>query len=269
MDTDFHKELKGSYLLICNEEFPIYRGSTLPQNLHHHFSEDELSLLSFFDIKYSDLTDAELMSLCQILIKDKDVYSTYNYDVGCTKQKVHNNLKDDAFFKTQRVTKVTIPYRKQLNALLERLIQVGIIRETNDDDELATFPDNPIIYLRREKNLKLCVDSRFLNSITKLVSILFAIEPIHILLTRLMGKVFSVSDLSSAYHQFPLTDESQKCTAFVIGNKQYSYCRGFYGPSGLPNFFSQLMALSVALLIKTNQALTNIDDTILQAQKKA
>ena len=269
LDTDFHEELKGSCLPNCDEEFPMHRGSTLPQNLHHHFSEEEVSFLSFFDFKYPDLTDAELTSLCQILIKDKDVYSTCKYDVGCTKQNFHISLKDDAFFKPQRVTKVPVHYREQVNALLERLIQVGIIREINNDDELGTFLDNPITYLRKEKNLKLCVDSRFLNSITKLVSIPFTIEPIQILLTRLTGKVFSVSDLSNAYHQVPLTEESQKCTAFVIGNKQYTYCCGFYGLSGLPNFFSRLMALSMAPLIKTNQALTYIDDTILQAQNKA
>ena len=57
------------------------------------------SFLSFFDFKYSDPIDAELTSLCQILIKDKDVFSRYKYKVGCTKQKNHIILRDDAFFK--------------------------------------------------------------------------------------------------------------------------------------------------------------------------
>ena len=269
LDANFHEKLERSCQPNCKEELPIHRGSMLPQNLHHHFSEEEKSFASFFDFKYSDLTDAELTSLCQNLFKDKDVYSRYKYDVGCTKQKLHINLKEDAFFKPQRVTKVPLHYREQVNALLERLIQVGIIREIYNDDELGTFLDNPIIYLRREKKLKLGVDSRFLNSITKLVSIPFAIEPIHILFTRLTRKIFSVSDLSNAYHQIPLAEGSQKCTAFAIGNKQYTYCRRVYGLSGLPNFFSRLMALSMAPLVKTNQALTFIDDTILQAQNKA
>ena len=269
MDTNFHEKLKGLCVPNCNEGFQIHRGSTLPENLHHHFSQDEISFLSSFDFKYSDLTDAELTFLCQILIKDKDVYSRYKYDVGCTKQKFQNNLTDDAFFKPQPVTKVPIPYREQVNALLERLIQVGIIREINIEDALGTILDNPIIYLHKEQKFKLCVNSRFLNSLSKLVSMRLAIEPILILLTRLTGKNFSVSDLSIAYHQVLLTEESQKCTALVIGNKQYIYCRGFYGLSDLSNFFSRLVASSMAPLIKTNQALTYIDDTILQAQNKA
>ena len=84
LDTDFHEELKKSCLANCNEEFRMHRGSTLPQNLHHHFPEEDVSFLSFFDFKFSDLTDAKLTSLCQILIRDKDVYSRYKYDVGCT-----------------------------------------------------------------------------------------------------------------------------------------------------------------------------------------
>ena len=75
--TNFHEELKGSCLPNCNEDFLIHRGSTLPENRHHHFSKEEVSFVSFFDFKYSDLIDAQLTSLCQILIKDKDVYSRY------------------------------------------------------------------------------------------------------------------------------------------------------------------------------------------------
>ena len=75
LDTDFHEELEGSCLTNCNKEFSIHRGLTLPENLHHHFSQGEISLVSSFDFKYLDLTDAELTSLFQTLIKDKDVYS--------------------------------------------------------------------------------------------------------------------------------------------------------------------------------------------------
>ena len=166
-----------------------------------------------------DLTVAEVTSLCQILIRDEDVYWRFKKDSCCTKQTIHNNPKDDAFFKPQRVTKVPIPYREQMNALLERLIQVGKFREINNNYELCTFLDNRIIYLRKEKILKLFVGSKFLKSITKFVAITSAIEPIHILLTRLTGKFFFVSDLSNAYQQATLFEESQNCNAYVIGNR--------------------------------------------------
>ena len=81
-------------------------------------------------------------------------------------------------------------------------------------------------------------------------------------------KIFSVSDLSCAYHQVPLSPETQKLTSFIIGGRQYTFTRGFYGLCGLPNFFSRLMTIHFEPLIKKKQAITYIDDTIMQSQKK-
>ena len=82
------------------------------------------------------------------------------------------------------------------------------------------------------------------------------------------GKVFSVSDLSCAYHQVPLSSETQKLTIFIIGGKQYTYTRGFHGLRGLQNFFNRLMTIHFDPLIKKKQAITYIDDTIMQSQNK-
>ena len=78
--------------------------------------------------------------------------------MGCSKQKFQISQENDAFFTRQQLTKLSIQFRKQVNALLERLIQVEIIREINNEDDIGTFLDNPIIYHRKEKNLKLYVD---------------------------------------------------------------------------------------------------------------
>ena len=89
------------------------------------------------------------------------------------------------------------------------------------------------------------------------------------IMTRVNGKVFSVSDLSCAYHQFPLSPETQKLTSFKIGGKQHTYTRGFYGLCGLPNFISRLMTIHFDPLIKKKQAIIYIDDTIMQSQSKS
>ena len=87
-------------------------------------------------------------------------------------------------------------------------------------------------------------------------------------MTRVNGKFFSVSDLSCAYHQVPLSPETQKLTSFIIGGRQYTYTRGFNGLCGLPNFFSRLMTIHFETLNKKKQAKTYIDDTIMQSQNK-
>ena len=45
--------------------------------------------------------------------------------------------------------------------------------------------------------------------------------------------------------------------------------RGLYSLCGLPNFFSQIMTIRFAEVIAKKQAITNIDDLILQVKTKA
>ena len=137
-----------------------------------------------------------------------------------------------------------------------------------DDDEMGSLFVNPIILMPKNDYVKLVIDARYLNSVTDLTNYSWPLEPVQMILTRVNGKVFSVSDLSCAYHQVPLSPETQKSTSFIIGGKQYTYTRGFYGLCGLPHFFSRLMTKHFDPLIKKKQAITYIDDTIMQSQNK-
>ena len=87
-------------------------------------------------------------------------------------------------------------------------------------------------------------------------------------MTRVNGKFFSVSDLSCSYHQVPLSPETQKLTSSIIGGRQYTNTRGLYGLCGLPNLFSRLITIHFEPLIEKKQAITYIDDTIMQSQNK-
>ena len=82
------------------------------------------------------------------------------------------------------------------------------------------------------------------------------------------GKFFTASDLSCAYHQVPITPETQKLTSFVIRGKQYTYQVGFYGLCGLPQWFSRMMAINLEPLIKKQKAITYLDDSLLQSHTK-
>ena len=86
-------------------------------------------------------------------------------------------------------------------------------------------------------------------------------------MTRVNGKFFSVCDLSCAYHQVPISFETQKLTSF-IGGRQYTFTPGFYGLCGLPGFFSRLMTIHFDSLIRKKQAITYIDNTIMQSQTR-
>ena len=158
--------------------------------------------------------------------------------------------------------------KEKLEKILTQLKETDIIREMGDDDEMGSFFVNPIILMPKSDYVKLVIDARFLNSVTDLTNYSWPLEPVPMIMTRVNGKFFSVSDLSCAYQQVALSPETQKLTSFIIGGRQYTYTRGFYGLCGLPNFFSRLMTIHFEPLIKKKQAITYIDDTIMQSQNK-
>ena len=120
----------------------------------------------------------------------------------------------------------------------------------------------------KDDYVKLVINARYLNSVTDLTNYSWPLEPVQMIITRVNGKFFSLSDLSCAYHQVPLSYETQKMTSFIIGGRQYTFTRGFYGLCGLPNFFSRLMTIHFDPLIRKKQAITYIDDTIIQSQTR-
>ena len=119
--------------------------------------------------------------------------------------------------------------------------------------------------MRKNDYVKLVINARYLNSVTDLTNYSWPLEPVQMIMNGVNGKIFSVSDVSCAYQQVCLSPETQKHTSFIIGGQQYTYTRGFYGPCGLPNFFSRLMTIHFDSLIKKSQTITYIDDTIMQS----
>ena len=201
------------------------------------------------------------------LVHNKDVYSQHKYDVGKNKQKFNVKLLPNVTLSKQRPYKVPLHYQEKLEDLLDQLCKTGIIREMGNVNEMGSEFINPIIILPKGNTIKLVIDARYLNSITDLSRYSWPLEPIGSLLTKLKWNYFTTSDLCSAYNQVPLTEETKQLVSFVIGSKQYTFERGFYGLCGLPNFFSRIMTIHFAPLIKRKQAITYIDDTIMLCLK--
>ena len=271
LETDFNNDAK-SCQPTCDEQFPTFREKDYNNQLIEHYLQYQpkelVQYAKEFDFQFSDITDEEMTLLIDMLIDSKDVYSHHKSDVGKTRQKFHVTLKPNVELKRQRPSKVPLHLKEKLEKLLTQLKDADIIREMGDDDEMGSLFVNPIILTPKSDYVKLVIDARFPNSVTDLTNYSWPLEPVRMIMTRVNGKFFSVSDLSCAYHQVPMSPEIQKLTSFIIGGRQYTYTRGFYGLCGLPNFFSRLMTIHFELLIKKKQAVTYIDDTIMQSQDK-
>ena len=271
METDFTRDAK-SCQPACDEQFPTFREKDYNNQLIEHYLQYQpkelVQYVKEFDFQFSDITDEEMTLLMDMLIDSRDVYSQHKFDVGKTRQKFHVTLKPNVELKRQRPSKVPLHLKEKSEKLSTQLKDADIIREMGDDDKMGSLFVNPIILMPKSDYVKLIIDARFLNSVTDLTNYSWPLEPVQMIMTRVNGKFFSVSDLSCAYHQVPLSPETQKLTSSIIGGKQYTYTRGFYGLCGLPNFFSRLMTIHFEPLIKKKQAITYIDDTIMQSQNK-
>ena len=218
--------------------------------------------------RYTDLEGEKLITLIDMIIDSRDVYSQQKFDIGQTKQKFHVTLKPKSELRKKRPSKCPLHLEDKLETLLSQLQGSGIIREMGDDDELGSLFVNPIILLPKADYVKLVINASYLNSITDLNNYSWPLEPVQMIMIRINGKYFTASDLSCAYHQVPLSPETQKLTSFVIGGKQYTYQVGLNGLCGLPRWFSRMMAINFEPLIK-KKTLTYLDDNLLQSHTKA
>ena len=209
-----------------------------------------------------------MILLIDMLVDARDVSSQHEFDVAKTRQNFHVTLKPNVELKRQRPSKVPLHLKEKLEKLPTQLKDADINREMGDGDEMGSLFVNPIILTPENDYVILVIDARYFISVTDLTNYSWPLEPVQMIMTRVNGKVFSVSDPSCDYHQVPLSLETQKLTSFVNGGKQYTYTREFIGLCGLPNFFSRLMTIHFDPLIKEKQAITYIDDTIMQSQNK-
>ena len=97
-----------------------------------------------------------------------------------------------------------------MEKLITQLMDAAIIREMGDDDEMGSFFVNPIILMPKNDYVKLEMDARYRHSVTDLTSYSWPLEPAQMIMTWVNGKIFLVSDLPCAYHQVPLSPETQK-----------------------------------------------------------
>ena len=209
-----------------------------------------------------------MITLINILFDARHVYSQHKLDVGKTRQKSHATLKPNVELKRQRPSKIPLHLKEKLDKLLTQLKDTDILREMGDDDEMGSLFVNPIILMPKNDYEKLVIDARYLNSVTDLTSYSCLSEPVKIIKTRVNGNIFSLCDLSCAYHQLPSNLETIKLTSFSLGGKKYTCTRGFHGLCGLSNFSSRLMTIHFDPLIKKKQAMTQNDDKTMQSQNK-
>ena len=213
---DFTKDSK-SCQPTCDAPNENYHNIRLIDHCLGHQPKKLINYIKEFDFQYSDITAEEMILLIVVLVDARDVYSHHKFDVDKTRPKFHVTLKPKIEPKPSRVP---LHLKEKLEKLLIQLKDADIFREMGDDDQMGSLVVNPIILMPKNDYVKLVIDARYLNSVRGLTNYSWPLNHVQMIMTRVNGKVFSVIDLSCAFHQVPLSPETQNLISFIIGGKQ-------------------------------------------------
>ena len=177
------------------------------------YSQENLKFINKFNFQFSDLTDTEYITLCNLLLKHKTCYATHKNDVGKIATPFRIRLKPNAQLLTQRPSKVPIHYRDKLNTLLKDLEKHNIIKQIGsspqDKPVYGTTYLNPLIIIPKGDSIKCVLDARHLNSNTEQSDESWPIEPLAPQLARANKKYKSAIDLMYAYAHTHLLTKKQ------------------------------------------------------------
>ena len=236
------------------------------------YTSENLKFINKFNFQFSDLTDTEYITLCNMLLKYKTCYATHKNDVGKISTPFRIRLKPNDQLMTQRPSKVPIHYRDKPNVLLKELEKYNIIKQIGsspqDKPVYGTTYLNPLIIIPKGDTIKCVLDARHLNSNTEQSDESWPVELLAPQLARAYKKYKSAIDLMYAYAHTPLDEDTIKLTSFSSGDKLFAFIRGFYGLKGLPNFFTKHMSTFFKTLIEQGFALVYIDDILLLSDSK-
>ena len=247
---------------IPNQTSPLYNVQPTSQTSEKRifpslpYTSENLKFNNKFNFQFSDLSDTEYITLCNMLLKYKTCYATHRNDVGKISTPFRIRLKPNAQLMTQRPSKVPIHYRDKLNVLLKELEKYNIIKQIGsspqDKPVYGTTYLKPLIIIPKGDTIK-CVldDARHLNSNTEQSDESWPIEPLAPQLARANQKYKSAIDLMYAYAHTPLDEDTIKLTSFSSGDKLFAFIRGFYGLKGLPNFFTKQMSTFFKISYRT------------------
>lgn len=209
-----------------------------------------------FDFADSPMPTEAKRRLCERMMERKEVFSSHEWDVGCSKSTQHEiRLKDARPFR-ERSRRLPPADFEDVRRHLQDLQNHGIISESRSPYA------SPIVVVRKKSGkVRMCVDYRTLNLRT--VPDQYTVPRIEDALHCMSGsKWFSVLDLRSGYYQIPMSESDKEKTAFICPLGFYQFERMPQGISGAPATFQRVMERTVGDM-NFLEVLVYLDDLIV------
>lgn len=203
-----------------------------------------------------DMSERELVTVKQLINEFSDIFSKNKFDIGRCPEVKHQIFVENATPICQKIRRVPLGLEDKVDKLVEDLLEKEVIRKSS-----SPWNSPLVIVQKKSGDIRLCVDYRMLNSITRKST--YPIPSAEELFDTLGGsKFFSSLDLSSAYYQCEIEEEHKKLTAFGTRRGHYEFNRMPFGLTGAPFTFQHMMHI-VLKAENWEQCLIYLDDILV------
>ena len=220
-------------------------------------TDDEV--LAELGIKMENELDADqLTQLKHLVAANADIFAKSFADLPGTDLHYHTIDTGDAAPKRQRGYKHSPVAKKEIERQTQEMLENGIIEPSQ-----SMWSAPCILVKKKSGEMRLCIDFRQLNSVTKEISFpLPLMTDVFDAMSQSQPKIFTLLDLKSGFHQIPLEESSKEKTAFSthVGSFQYRVLP--FGLMNAPSSFQMLMS-QVFRGISFKYLIAYIDDLLI------
>ena len=202
------------------------------------------------------LTFDQRSALENLLIKHSNVFSTGSDDMGSTNLMYYKIDIEDNCPVRQGLRRIPHVQITVLKSEVEKLQRMGAI-----EPSISPFASPTILVKKKDGTIRLCIDYRMLNVITKKDA--HPLPRIEDVFDTLSGsKYFTTLDLAMGYHQEKVYPGDREKTPFSTPFGLFQYNVMPFGLATAPATFMRLMTLVFAGMLY-NTCLAYLDDIIV------
>lgn len=199
----------------------------------------------------------------ETIMQFRDVFAVRDSELTQTSLIEHDIDTGDSAAIKQKTRPVPIGARQEFKAIIQDLLERGIITRS-----YSNWASPVVLVRKKDGSLRLCVDYRALNKVTK--QDVYPLPAIDAVIQSLEGKkVFSTLDLASGYWQIRLSEAAKEKSAFTTSEGLFQFEVLPFGLSTSPAQFQRLMDMVLGELgVKDSEVFVYIDDVLIATTTK-